>query len=184
MLSSIDPAVCEVRSVALAGGLRVALAESGDPHGVPLFMLTGAGGCRLLVLSLHVAAKEHGIRLLIADKPGVGLSDDFFKPQTGTFDNVADMIVAVADQLKIDRFSVLGFSIGALDALALVHRHPRRILPSPLQLFNPWILPDRPNAARTIKIGRNLPEAVIRSAVMAGNALGGDPRFSWLGHTV
>ena len=63
------------------------------------------------------------VPLIAVNRPGYGTSDAYASTQL----SVADDVVAVADQLGIDSFAVLGMSIGGAYALACAARHPDRV---------------------------------------------------------
>lgn len=68
-----------------------------------------------------------GIRCLILDRPGWGLSSpiDYSKHEYKTV--VADILVGTLDALGLDRVNVVGNSLGNLWALRLAARHPSRV---------------------------------------------------------
>ena len=93
----------------------MAIAAHGDPHGKPVFVFHGTPASRLGHDFTDVPARERGIRVLCPDRPGIGTSD----PRPGrTLAGWADDVVALADALGIDRFTVLGYSCGGPYALA------------------------------------------------------------------
>lgn len=68
-----------------------------------------------------------GIRCLILDRPGWGLSSpiDYSKHEYKTV--VADVLAGTLDALGLDRANVVGNSLGNLWALRLAGRHPSRV---------------------------------------------------------
>jgi pimeloyl-ACP methyl ester carboxylesterase len=66
-----------------------------------------------------------GIRLIAIDRPGVGLSS--FQPNRRLSDWPAD-VDALADELELVRFSVLGYSGGGPYAAACAARIPQRLI--------------------------------------------------------
>lgn len=110
--------------VELPGGRRLALDDLGDPDGVPVLYVHGTPDSRLARHPDDSLAGEAGVRLLAADRPGVGHSD----PDPGaTPASVADDLAAVLDHLGIERASVLSWSTGAIHALAFAGAHPDRV---------------------------------------------------------
>lgn len=109
--------------VTLPDGRRAQLWQGGDPVGVAVFFLHGTPDTRHAAYSGDGAARRTGVRLVAVNRPGYGLSDtaDTSHP------SVADDTVAVADLLGIDRFTVLGMSLGGPYALATAARHPARV---------------------------------------------------------
>jgi pimeloyl-ACP methyl ester carboxylesterase len=70
-------------------------------------------------------AKQAGFRLIGVDRPGMGLSD--FQPERQILD-WPDDVVALADALGIERFSVVGNSGGGLYAAACAYQIPKRLV--------------------------------------------------------
>lgn len=89
--------------------------EYGDPGGHPVINCHGGLVCRLDIQPASPAAEAAGIRIISPDRPGIGLSSAY--PGRTISDWVADA-AALADQLGLERFSVLGWSMGAPYALA------------------------------------------------------------------
>lgn len=110
-------------AIRLRDGRALAYAEwgpiDGRPvlhfHGVPDGRLGWAGG---------PACWDRGVRLIAADRPGVGGSD----PKRGR--SVADWpadVEELAEQLELDRFAVSGWSAGGAYALACAHELRPRV---------------------------------------------------------
>ncbi len=87
-------------------------------------MLHGTPGSRVGPFPKERVLYELGVRLISFDRPGYGGSDRL-SPRL-----VADVVpdvVAIADELKIDRFAVLGRSGGGPHALACAALLPERV---------------------------------------------------------
>ena len=69
------------------------------------------------------AARRAGVRLVAANRPGYGRSD----PHESGHLSVADDTSFVASLLGVERFAVLGMSVGGPYALACAARHPDRL---------------------------------------------------------
>lgn len=111
--------------ISLPEGRRIGYAEYGAPHGRPVLFFHGTPGSRRQVFTVMAeAAAELGIRLVAPERPGYGLSDR--RPGCRLVDWAAD-VAALADALGIGRFSVTGFSMGGVYALACAHALPARI---------------------------------------------------------
>jgi pimeloyl-ACP methyl ester carboxylesterase len=82
--------------------------EVGDPDGWPTIGFHGTPGSRLQ-LALDGVVRDAGIRLVLPDRPGYGLST--FQPDRRLTDWPRD-VSQLADHLGIERFSVLGVSGG------------------------------------------------------------------------
>ena len=99
----------------LADGRTLACLELGDPSGPPVLYFHGYPGSRLEARVAAPAARQLGLRLLAVDRPGFGQST--FQPGRRIGGWAAD-IGALADQLALGRFSIVGVSGGGPYALA------------------------------------------------------------------
>jgi len=119
--------------IRLADGRTLACLELGDPSGPPVLYFHGYPGSRLEARVAAPAARRLGVRLLSVDRPGFGQSTFQAGRRIGGW--AAD-IAALADQLGLRRFSVMGVSGGGPYALAcavsLPHRLSRVALVCPL----------------------------------------------------
>lgn len=106
-------------------GRTLAVAEWGDPNGVPVFFIHGAPGGRISWPPDRALDARHGIRRVSFDRPGWGESTRF--PGRTVADVVPD-VVAIADALGMDRFAVRGASMGGPHALACAALLPDRVL--------------------------------------------------------
>lgn len=99
----------------LAGGRRLGYAELGDAEGIPVVWCHGGLSSRLDALPAEPAARALGVRLIAPDRPGIGSSDRV--PGRTLLDWPAD-VSELATALGIDRFAVLGWSLGGPFAAA------------------------------------------------------------------
>jgi pimeloyl-ACP methyl ester carboxylesterase len=106
-------------------GRVLAVAEWGDPSGVPLFSIHGTPGGRIAYWNDPTIYARHGLRRFTFDRPGYGESTRM--PGRIVADAVAD-VVAIADALGVDRFAVTGGSGGGPHALACAALLPDRVL--------------------------------------------------------
>ena len=104
------------RTIELEGGRLLGYLDLGDPEGVPIVSCHGGLSSRLDVLPAAASATAHGVRLLAPDRPGIGQSDR--REGRTLLDWPAD-VAALADQLGLDRFGVMGWSVGGLYAQAV-----------------------------------------------------------------
>ena len=112
------------QSIQLRNGRRLAYALYGKPDGTPVFHFHGHPGSRLEGKLADRAARRLGVRLIVADRPGMGFSD--YQPQRRLLD-WPDTLVELADVLGIERFAVQGTSGGGPYALACAFRIPERL---------------------------------------------------------
>lgn len=110
--------------VSRPGGRNLAVDDRGDSTGVPILYCHGTPDSRLARHPDDSVARAAWVRLLAADRAGIGGSD----PKSGrTPTDDADDLVAVLDRFDIAQASVLAWSTGSIFALALAGRHPDRV---------------------------------------------------------
>lgn len=118
----------EVRYCRTTDGVNVAYGETGQ--GVPLV--------RAATFVTHIQYDSEGIlsrdwirsftkfcRYIRYDERGNGLSD--WSIDDFSFDKMVTDLEAVVDELKLERFVLLGCSQGASVSIAYAHRHPERV---------------------------------------------------------
>jgi len=105
-------------------GKRIAFYEYGDKNGIPIIFCHGTGS-HVHVMLLHNSAKRLGYRIIVPDRPGIGLSD--FEPKRKLLDG-ADDIAALANHLGISRFGVMGISGGGPTLLACAYKLAERLM--------------------------------------------------------
>ncbi len=112
------------RTHRLRDGRQLGFATFGDADGLPVFYMHGSFGSRLEGRIAHVAALQRHVRVIAMDRPGFGLSQP--RPKGRLLDWPPDLD-ELADQLAIERFSLLGVAGGGAFALACAARLPRRV---------------------------------------------------------
>jgi pimeloyl-ACP methyl ester carboxylesterase len=110
--------------IVLRDGRRLGYAEYGDPGGAPVLYFHGFPGSRLEARPAHSIALAMNVRLVAIDRPGYGLSDDL--PGRTLLDWPGD-VVELADQLALERFSIIGVSGGGPYAAVTAARIPQRL---------------------------------------------------------
>jgi pimeloyl-ACP methyl ester carboxylesterase len=109
---------------ATVGGRHVAYREAGS--GPPLLLLHGVGsGSASWAAQLASLATQ--LRVIAWDAPGYGESDTLPDPVPRAADYAAAAL-GLADVLGLERFVLLGHSLGGIMAAALCARHPERVL--------------------------------------------------------
>lgn len=103
----------------------MAVAEWGDPNGVPAFFIHGDPGGRIIWPLDPSLDARIGIRRLTFDRPGWGEST---RLAGRTIADIVPDVVAIADALGIGRFAVRGASGGGPHALACAALLPDRVL--------------------------------------------------------
>ena len=103
--------------------VRLRVQELGS--GEPVLFVNGTGGPGAYFAPL--LGELHGVRCLVLDRPGWGLSApvDFSTRPYRTV--VAELLRETLDALDIDRACLVGGSIGSLWALRLAQAHPSRV---------------------------------------------------------
>ena len=97
------------RYIRLYDGRKLGFAEYGDPDGVPVIVHHGFPGSRLQTHPDEEISIQAGVRLIVPDRPGMGLSD--FKEKRQVIDWSED-IKQLVNQLEIRRFATIGLSAG------------------------------------------------------------------------
>jgi pimeloyl-ACP methyl ester carboxylesterase len=118
MSSGSDP------NILLRDGRRLGYAEYGDLQGKTIFLFHGTPGSRMLHHPDGSIALSCNARLIVPERPGMGLSD--FQEGRRLLDWPAD-VVELADALEVDRFAVAGHSGGGPYAAACGFVIPERL---------------------------------------------------------
>jgi pimeloyl-ACP methyl ester carboxylesterase len=105
-------------------GRRLAVRISGNPAGHPVIYLHGTPGNRVGPLPCGRVLYELGVRLVSFDRPGYGGSD---RMASRLVSDVAADVLAIANQLGIEQFAVVGRSGGGPHALACAAMLPARV---------------------------------------------------------
>jgi pimeloyl-ACP methyl ester carboxylesterase len=110
-------------TVELRDGRVLGYEEWGPGVGFPILGFGGTAMSRLAHLGRE-APDSAGVRLVLVDRPGYGLSD--FQPGRTLLDWPAD-VAQLADRLGLDRFAVYGMSGGGPHAAACGYALPERV---------------------------------------------------------
>jgi pimeloyl-ACP methyl ester carboxylesterase len=107
------------------GGVRAHVREQGDPDGIPVVLIHGSMG------SLHIWegwARELSskARLISVDLPGHGLTGSWPRDEY-TIEAYADFVEVLVDTLNLDRFVLVGHSIGGAVAWTFAATRPDRV---------------------------------------------------------
>ena len=106
-------------------GLSLHVTEWGPVQGRPVVMMHGIRGYAETFAGL-AAALEPACRVIAFDQRGRGDSD--WDPAHGYYTDayVADL-EAICDGLQLERFDLLGHSMGGINAIVYAARHPERV---------------------------------------------------------
>jgi pimeloyl-ACP methyl ester carboxylesterase/DNA-binding CsgD family transcriptional regulator len=109
----------------LEDGRNLAYKEYGDLNGEPVFYFHSVFGSRLeLSFNAQKISEQKAVRLIVMDRPGYGASDP--DPETSFIHWVKDF-VQLADHLNIEKFTLAGYAIGSVYALACALKVPERV---------------------------------------------------------
>lgn len=114
------------RLIELSDGRHLSFYEYGVDSGNPVFYFHGFPGSHLdtEIFYADELARKFNLRIIACDRPGYGDSEN--DPDRALLDWPED-IVAVADHLNLDKFSILGYSGGGPYALACAYKIPDRL---------------------------------------------------------
>lgn len=137
-------------SLLLNDGRSLGIGEFGQHDGTPVLWFHGTPGARRQVpLATREYAKEHGIRILCIERPGIGMSTPHL------YDNLSqwgDDMREVADKLGLQHFGLIGLSGGGPYVLATAHAMPERVIAG--AIFGgvaPSVGPDAPSGGHVVK---------------------------------
>jgi pimeloyl-ACP methyl ester carboxylesterase len=135
--------------IRLGDGRELGYAEWGAvASDTVVFDFHGGPGCRLSISGDVQVIARSGVRWITVDRPGLGLS----WPQPGrTVADFAADVEELADHLEVDRFRVVGWSMGGPYAAAVAARVPQRVVSTTLLAPAPVYLTASDGAERTGK---------------------------------
>lgn len=114
--------VATARQAQLQDGRRLGFAQFGDADGEAIFFFHDLWGNRNLRHPDDSILARLGIRLIGVDRPGYGMSS---RKSGRSLMDVVDDVMLLSKALKLEQFSVLGFSAGGPYALACAYRFPQ-----------------------------------------------------------
>jgi pimeloyl-ACP methyl ester carboxylesterase len=106
-------------------GRTLAYATWGDPGGFPVMSLHGTPGCRFNRWPNEDVYTRAGVRLITHDRAGYGRSD---RNRGRSVADEAGDVAALADELGLERFGVIGGSGGGPHVLACAALLPDRVV--------------------------------------------------------
>lgn len=123
------------RSLDVGTGVRIHLLEKGS--GPPVVLIHGTGINAAFFLPL--LTQLEGIRAIVPDRPGQGLSDRIDFPRHRYFETAIAWVDRLLDALELNAVVLLGHSAGGVWALRYALAHPDRV--TRLVLIGPPALP-------------------------------------------
>lgn len=112
-------------TIRLPDGRALAYAEYGDPQGAPVMLFHGLPGTRRSWGLLPGEPFPPTLRIIAPDRPGYGGSDP--RPDRTLIDWAED-VAALAENLDLTRFGIVGVSGGGPGALACAFKMPERVV--------------------------------------------------------
>ena len=113
----------DVRFFQSRHGNRLSYHDFGDPDGEPILFFHGTG-THVHALQLHRPAQHYGLRIIVADRPGVAQSE--FR-RGWTLLEFAEDMADLLDHLRIATAGAVGVSGGGPSLLATAYRFPERL---------------------------------------------------------
>jgi len=138
-----------------AAGFTIRYLEAGN--GSVLLCLPGAGG-PVMTFALDMLAEQ--FRVIVLELPGWGAQPN----DVEDFDGLADQVAEIATALGLERFHLMGTSLGGACALHFVVRHPDRVeslvLEAPAKFREASVNPATLAPEAFVKAFRSHPERV------------------------
>ncbi len=107
------------------GGVRAHVRDEGNPDGIPMVLIHGSNGS-LQAWEGWVRELGGKARLISVDLPGHGLTGAWARDEY-TVEAYADFIEVLVDTLNVDRFVLVGHSLGGAVAWSFAATRPDRV---------------------------------------------------------
>jgi pimeloyl-ACP methyl ester carboxylesterase len=114
----------DCKIVSLKDGGRLAFCEYGNPRGTPVLFFHGWPSSRTMAELTEAAARELNVRIISADRPGIG--DSTLQRDRKLID-WPEMVEQLVDHLILRDFRILAISGGAPYAFATGWKFPARV---------------------------------------------------------
>ena len=114
----------ERKMLLLKNGGQLAYAEYGSDTGTPVLFFHGWPSSRTMAELTDAPARELGVRIISADRPGI--CDSSFQSNRKLID-WPETVQELADHLQLERFRILAISGGAPYAYATAWKIPERV---------------------------------------------------------
>ena len=105
------------------GGYRIRVRTRGPAGGPHALVLPGMGDTEFTLVSQIRTLRDLGYQTHVVELPGFGLTPALRKADA-RFEQLADLVLAVADRIGVDRAVILGHSLGGGIALHIAVRRP------------------------------------------------------------
>ncbi len=114
----------DMQRMQLKDGRYLAFSFYGDPAGFPVLYMHNSPGARVEAAIFGDRAAEYGLRLIAADRPGMGRSS--YRLERDLLDWPGEM-KQLLGELGVDRFGLLSWSGGGAYALATARAMPEQV---------------------------------------------------------
>ena len=118
-----DKAVRMREAIVEHDGYRVRVVTRGSQHGPHAIVLPGMGETGFVITPQIRKLRELGYTTHLVELPGFGVGPALRK-EDARFSQIADLVLAVAERIHVDRAVVLGHSLGGGIALHMALRRP------------------------------------------------------------
>ena len=147
------------QTIMLSDNRKLGYSVYGDPEGFPILFFHGWPGTRLDISCFSNIAKKQKVKIIGIDRPGMTYSS--FQKRRKVTDWPSD-VLALIDHLKLEEYSILAFSTGALYAIECALQIPEKIkkigLVSALPYYKiDWSGTNNKGLYRLTKIFRHFP---------------------------
>src|SRR5438132_7061866 len=105
------------------GGYRIRVRTRGPAGGPHALVLPGMGDTEFTLVSQIRTLRDLGYQTHFVELPGFGLTPALRKADA-RFEQLAELVLAVADRIGVDRAVILGHSLGGGIALHIAVRRP------------------------------------------------------------
>lgn len=120
------PQARAVGTATVGDGRELGWAEFGHPDGDVVLWFHGTpGACLQVPPTVHEVALQRGFRVIAVERPGTGRSTDHRYRRLVEFGTDVELL---ADELRLDRFGIVGLSGGGPYALAASRHLPDRVV--------------------------------------------------------
>lgn len=133
------------------------------PEDAPVLVLSNSLGTTQDLWSRQLPELAERCRVLTYDHPGHGSSE--LPEQPCTVDAIADNLLALLDELGLDRVSVCGVSLGGMVAMALAVEAPERVERLVLACTSAYLGPPQPWDERARVVRAEGMEAIADTTV-------------------
>jgi pimeloyl-ACP methyl ester carboxylesterase len=155
-------------------GVSLAVEEAGE--GTPVVLLHGLTATRRYVVMGSRALQRGGHRVIAYDARGHGRSSPASEPDAYGYDELGEDLIAVLDELGIERAVLAGASMGAHTALWLTLRAPERV--GGLVVITPGYDPETFADTKRLERWDALSDGLRRGGVEGFIAAYGEPRVA------